>query len=125
MNTYERGKSFEQKVAAMIRRKADKGALRNAGSHASWHRRSDVFTNLPLHVECKDHATIKIREWFEQSVAAASANQIPTVVFAKDEEVLVTLRFDDLLNLYAQVADLSAEIEELRVPSTIITYYWC
>jgi hypothetical protein len=75
--------------------------------------------------KCKDHATIKIREWFEQSVAAASANQIPTVVFAKDEEVLVTLRFDDLLNLYAQVADLSAEIEELRVPSTIITYYWC
>lgn len=116
MSGFQRGKTFEMKVAAMIRKKADSGALRNRGSHANWHRRSDVFTNLPIHVECKDQETVKIKEWFEQADAAASFTQIPTVVFAKDEEVLACLRFNDLLDLFVQVADLQAEIDDLRVP---------
>lgn len=116
MSNFQRGKSFEQKVAAMIRKKADSGALRNRGSHANWHRRSDVFTNLPIHVECKDQETVKIKEWFEQADAAASFTQIPTVVFAKDEEVLACLRFNDLLDLFVQVADLQAELEDMREP---------
>lgn len=116
MNSFAKGKTFEQKVASMIRKKADSGALRNKGSHANWHRRSDIFTNLPIHVECKDQETVKIKEWFEQADAAASFNQIPTVVFHKDEEVLACLRFNDLLDLFVQVADLQAEVEDLRKP---------
>lgn len=116
MNNHIKGKSFEQQVASMIRKKADHMAKRNAGSHANWHRRSDVFTELPIHVECKDQETIKIKEWFRQADDASSFNQVPTVVFQADENVLCTLKFNDLLDLFVQVADLQAENEDLRQP---------
>lgn len=119
MSTFKRGKDFETKVAKMIRRIADTGALRNAGSHANWHRRSDVFTNLPMHIECKDHKTVKIKEWFDQAKSAANGLQIPVVVFAKDEDVLATLKFDDLLNLYKEIADLQSDKENLQTPELI------
>lgn len=119
MNNFDKGKGFEQQVAAMIRKKADLMAKRNPGSHANWHRRSDIFTNLPLHVEAKDQETVKIKEWFEQADAARSFNQTPVVVFHKDEEVLACLRFNDLLDLFMQVADQQAEIEDLRQPQPI------
>lgn len=113
MNSFDKGKAFEQKVAAMVRRKADGAAKRDSRSGANWHRRSDIFTNLPLHIEAKDHDTLKPKEWFREASSAASFNQTPVVVFHSDEEVMAMLRFDDLLNLFVEIADLKAEVEDL------------
>lgn len=120
MSSFKRGKDFETKVAKMIRRIADSGSMRNAGSYANWHRRSDVFTNLPMHVECKDHKTVKIKDWFDQAKSAANGLQIPVVVFAKDEEVLACLKFEDLLNLYKEIADLQSDKEQLRTIEPVV-----
>lgn len=119
MSNFAKGKSFEQRVAGMVRRKADMLAKRNPGSHTNGARRADVFTNLPIHIEAKDQETVKIKEWFEQADSVAAGFQTPVVVFRKDEEVLACLRFNDLLDLYAQLADKDAEIEDLRQPVPI------
>lgn len=112
----ERGKTFELKVAAMIRHKLDAGARRDSRSGANWHRQADIFTSLPLHIECKDQETLKPKEWYRDAASAASFNQTPVVVFHSDEEVMAMLRFDDLLNLFVEIADLKAEIEDLKKP---------
>lgn len=116
-NAYDKGNAFEMEVAKMIRRKGgDKTAKKNKGSHANWHRRSDIFTELPIHVEAKHHDNIRIKEWFAQADAAASYSRTPVVVYRDDPEVMAALRFNDLLDLFVQVADLQAEVEDLRQP---------
>lgn len=120
MGSFDKGKAFEQKVAAMIRRKLDAGAKRDSRSGANWHRRSDIYTNLPLHLEVKDHEAIKPKEWFRQAANAASFNQTPVVVFHDDEEVMALVRFDDLLNLFVEIADYRAEVEDLGQPTSRI-----
>ncbi len=121
MTSFDKGKLFEQKVATMIRRKVDPGAKRNNGSHANWNRRSDIFTNLPFHVEAKDHETLKPKEWFRQAEAAASYTQTPIVAFQMENDVMAMLRFDDVLNFLVEIADLKLELEDLRKPVTTAT----
>lgn len=105
----------------MVRRKADSAAKRDSRSGANWHRRSDIFTNLPLHIEVKDHETLKPKEWFREAASAASFNQTPVVVFHSDEEVMAMFRFNDLLDLFVEIADLKAEVEDLQHPMLEIT----
>lgn len=111
----DRGRQFEDKVARLIRAKIDKSAKRNAGSHANWQRRSDIYTQLPLHIEAKDQETIKIKEWFRQADDAAGM-KTPVVVYHDDENIMAALRFNDLLDFIAEIADLKFEIEGLRIP---------
>jgi hypothetical protein len=119
MSTFARGKAFEQIVAGMIRRKLDATAKRDTRSGANWHRRSDISTALPLHLELKDHATLKPKEWYRQASGAASMGQTPIVVFRSDEEVMAMLRFDDVLDLFVEIADLKAELKDLREPGHV------
>lgn len=114
-DNYDRGKAFELKIAKMLRLKIDKHAQRNKGSHSNWNRRSDIYSELPIHIEAKDHETVKIKEWFRQAEEAAFG-KIPTVVWQMDADVMATLRFDDLLNLFVEIADQKLEIAELRQP---------
>lgn len=114
----ERGKSFEMRVSKMIRLKIDKHAKRNAGSHANFHRRSDIYTSLPIHIEAKDHETLRPKEWFRQAEEAAFG-KTPVVAFQMEAEVMVMLKFDDLLNLFVEIADQKLEIEDLRKPTNL------
>lgn len=115
-DAYDKGKTFEMKVAKMLRAKGDVGASRNKGSHANWNRRSDVFSNLPIHLECKAHETLKPREWYQQARSAASFNQTPIVTFPMDENVMALLELNAVLDLYAEISDLKLEVEDLRKP---------
>lgn len=113
----EKGRAYEMHIAKLIRRKGgDKGAMRNAGSHANWNRRSDVFTNLPIHIEAKHHENVRIKEWVEQAEAAKSFNQTAVVAFRIDEKDYAVLDFNELLDLFVQIADLQLEVEDLRAP---------
>ena len=115
----QRGKSFEQLVARMIRSKLGVRVSRDRQSGAGINKSdmSDYRGELPLAIECKDQATIKIKEWFRQADAARTdAMRAPTVVFRSDGDVLATLRLDDLLNFLKEIADQKVEIDSLRVP---------
>lgn len=115
----DKGKGFEQLVAKMIRSKLAAKVMRDRRSGAGNNKSdiSDYYGQIPLSIECKDQDTVKIKEWFTQAVQASSFNQVPTVVFHADAEILATLRFSDLLNFLVEIADQKAEIDDLRVPT--------
>ena len=114
----DRGKHFELKVAAILRKKLGAKVMRDRRSGAGTNRAdiSDYYQSIPLHLELKDQETLKVKEWFRQAEDAASFTQAPTVVFAMDEEVLCCLRFSDLVNFLVEIADQKAEIDDLRRP---------
>ena len=117
-NSYSKGKSFELKVASLLRKKLKIAVQRDRRSGAGINKSdiSDYWNQLPLHLELKDQETIKIKEWFRQADHSSSFNKAPTVVFQADEEILATLRLSDLVNFLVEIADLRAENDDLRMP---------
>lgn len=113
---YQKGKEYELHVSKLIRRKADKGSMRNRSSHTGGTRRSDIFTDLPIHVEAKHHESVRIKEWMEQAEAASHGYQTAVVAFRIDDNDYACLNFNDLLDLFVQIADQQAEINDLRRP---------
>lgn len=70
-------------------------------------RRGQVFNGepdiicpmLPFHFEVKRQETLKINDWWKQSVSAAG-NEIPTVVFRRSHEPWkVVISLTDLLTI--------------------------
>lgn len=115
----EKGKGLENEVAKLMRKKLGARITRDKRSGAGSHQKmdlSDYYQDTPLDIECKNHKTIKIKEWWRQVVAGASFSRIPTVVFKSDEEVLATLRLSDLLDLLAETQQHRVEIKKLRAP---------
>ncbi len=114
---YDKGKAYELHVAKLVRRKSgDKGAMRNRSSHTGGTRRSDIFTNLPIHIEAKHHENVTIKKWMEQAEAAAHTFETAVVAFRIDDKDYACLNLNDLLDLFVQIADQQLEIEDLRAP---------
>lgn len=113
---YDKGKHYEEHVAKLVRRKLDKGAMRNKGSHTGGSRRADIFTNLPIHIEAKHHENIRLKEWMAQAEAATSFSHKPVVAFRIDESDYVCMNLNDMLDLFVEIADLTAEVADLRAP---------
>lgn len=116
----DKGRAYETHVAGVVRRKVGSG-IRNAGSHANWHRRSDIYTELPIHLEAKHHENVRIKEWMEQAEAAKSFNQTAVVAFRIEEEDYACLKLTDLLDLFVQIADQTVELQDLRSPVAVNT----
>lgn len=115
----KRGQGFEAHVAKMIRSKLGARVARDGRSGAGSHQKMDItnyYQDIPLAIECKDHENIKVKEWMRQAIDAASFHQVPTLVFAMETETLACVRFDDLLNFIREIADLRAEVDDLRAP---------
>lgn len=113
---YDKGKAYELHISKLVRRKADKGSMRNRGSHTNGSYRSDVFTNLPIHIEAKHHENVTIKKWMEQAEAAASTFETAVVAFRIDDKDYACLNFNDLLDLFVQIADQTLEIQDLHAP---------
>lgn len=113
---YDKGKAYELHVSKLIRRKADKGSMRNRSSHTGGTRRSDIFTDLPIHIEAKHHENVRIKEWVEQAEAASHSFQTAVVAFRIDDKDYACLDLNALLDLFVQIADQQLEIEDLRAP---------
>lgn len=115
----KRGRSFEQEVAAILRKKLGARVMRDSRSGAGSHHKTDIkdyFQDLPFDIECKDQENIKVKEWMRQAIDASSFSRIPTLVFRMDEEIIAGVRFTDLVNLALEIADLRAEVDDLRKP---------
>jgi len=115
----DKGKSLENEVAKLLQKKLGARVSRDKRSGAGSHQKmdlSDFYQDTPLDIECKNHKTIKIKEWWRQALSGASFSRIPTVVFRTDDEVLATLRFSDLVDLIAETQQHRVEIKKLRAP---------
>jgi hypothetical protein len=117
-----KGRSLELDVAKAIRGKLGVQVTRDKRSGAGdWNKADlqDWYRELPLHVEIKNQATVKIKEWYRQAKGGASVGQAPTVVFAVDELLLATLSLNDLLDLVAEVKQLRSKVAELEQPTPV------
>ncbi|WP_160665083.1 putative PDDEXK endonuclease [Pseudarthrobacter sp. ATCC 49987] len=115
----DKGVSLEKQVAKLLQRKLGARVSRDKRSGAGSHQKmdlSDWYQDTPLDIECKNHKTIKLREWWKQTVSGASFNRIPTLVFQADDEVLATVRFSDLVDLIAESQQHRVEIKRLKEP---------
>lgn len=116
----EKGKTLENDVVKILQSKLGARVSRDKRSGAGSHQKMDLndyFQDTPLDIECKNHATIKIREWWKQTISGASFSRVPTLVFqVADDEVLATLRFSDLVDLLAEGQQNRVEIKRLKEP---------
>lgn len=115
----EKGKSLEDEVAKILKKKLGARVSRDKRSGAGSHQKMDLndyFQDTPLDIECKNHKAIKIKEWFRQALAGSSISRIPTVVFTSDDEILATVRFSDLVDLVAETQQHRVEIKRLKEP---------
>jgi hypothetical protein len=115
----DKGKDLEEFVAKTLQKKLGARVARDKRSGGGSHHKTDIkdyFQETPLDIECKNHKTLKVKEWFRQAVAGASISRIPTVVFTSDDEVLATVRFSDLVDLIAETQQHRVEIKRLKEP---------
>jgi hypothetical protein len=121
---FDRGRNTEREVAGILRKKLGARVERDKRSGAGTMKADirDYYQELPVFIECKDQETIKIKEWMRQASEGASVGQPPTVVFRMDEDGLMAcLPFSDLVNFFVELADLRAEIDDLRKPIVMVS----
>jgi hypothetical protein len=118
----EKGKSLEEFVAKLLRKKLGVQVARDRRSGAGSHQKMDIsdwFQSTPLDIEVKNHAAVKIKEWMRQAKAGASLGRVPTVVFQSDDDVLATLPFEALVDLLLTIQQYEAEVKRLREPIVV------
>lgn len=115
---FDRGRDTEREVAALLRKKLGVRVMRDSRSGAGIHKADirDYYGELPVFIECKDQETLKVKEWMRQTQEGATFNQVPTLVFRMDTELIACLPFTDLVNFLLEIADLRAEVADLRLP---------
>ena len=121
----QKGKRLELEVAGVLRKKLGARVARDKQSGAGVNKQDirDYYQDVPFSIECKDHQTFKVKEWMRQAIEAASFNQVPTLVFRSDDEVLACIRFADLVNLAVEIRDLQAQLSDLRAPVVTVHAY--
>ena len=101
----EKGARFERLVASFFR---DYGynAFRTAQYCGKSGDAADVEGVPGLHVECKAQERMQLYDWMAQAVRDATAekkNNKPVVIHkANNKDILVSMRFDDWIDLYRE-----------------------
>ena len=72
----------------------------NARRGQVFNHEPDIVTDTHLHIEIKRQETLKINDWWRQSVSASGEDEIPTVVFRRSrEDWKITLSLTDFLSI--------------------------
>lgn len=111
----DKGKQFEQRIAKALRRHGVT-AFRNKRSGAGDVYKADIDApGFRFSIEAKAQETIKLRDWWKQTVAATPGYKQPMLVIAPDEyTALAVVYLDDILELLTQINADTATIKELR-----------
>lgn len=94
-----KGTRLEKYVASRLRSVLKVDAKRMPMSGAIEGFKSDIFTDLPIAIECKNQECWNIPEWWEQAETQAPLGRMPILVISRNyaKEPLAVLRFEDLL----------------------------
>jgi hypothetical protein len=102
----QKGSRLERKFAQLIRMKGlDSNAKRMVLSGADWALKSDIYTALPFHFECKNQEKVKLWEWWEQARNQTNYKPPVLVVSGNYRPILCILDANDFLNLIKQNDD--------------------
>lgn len=109
--TLEKGRKFELKVAKLIREKVDKDCKRMFRSGAVAHFPEDIYTKLPLHIECKNQETVRFWQWWEETTSRNRFGKEPVLVLTSNHRPIVAVvNIEYLLNLLKIEQDYLSEI---------------
>jgi len=111
----QKGKVLEEYVASEIRTKGiDSRAMRSHGSGNTNSEKSDIWTSMMIlgqnaGIECKNHSTLHIPEWWKQTKKLESLGREPVLVFKQFgeplEETKCVVYLDTLLELIKNQGD--------------------
>lgn len=104
-----KGKMLEEYVAEQIRLKGiDSKAYRSHGSGSGTTEKADIWTSMMIlgqnaGIECKNHATLHIPEWWKQTKKLESLGREPMLVFKQFGEPMgetkVVMYLDSILEM--------------------------
>lgn len=116
----EKGKKLENHVVEQIRDKGlDPRAYRSHGSGNGNTEKADVWTSLMIlgqnvGIECKNHKTLAIPEWWRQTKKLESLGREPMLVFKLDMEPMgdtkVVMYLDTVLEMCREISKLKADL---------------
>lgn len=118
----DKGKEFEKDVVAFTNKMLKPFGIkitRDSRSGAGSHKKTDAddwFAGLPLSLEIKNDKSFSVKAWFKQARGGAYIARPPAAVFKMEEEMLVVLRYKDLLNFIVEAMEGNVEIKRLREP---------
>lgn len=114
MKAYRKGRDFELSIAKDLRQSGlDKTATRMPRSGAVETLEEDIVTQLPIHIEAKNHAKWSIHEWYEQALRGCKQLKIPVVVAKRaNDQSYAFLSWNDFMQLmiYAKQGGWGAEL---------------
>ena len=104
INSKDKGARFERQLAGMFRDHGYADARRTAQYCGNTGDASDVVGLPGIHVEAKHQEKMRLYDWMDQAKRDSSGSDEKPVVFHKknNAEVLVTLRFDDFMEIYRE-----------------------
>ncbi len=103
VNSKQKGARFERHLASLLREYGYE-ARRTAQYCGNTGDASDVVGLPGLHIEAKHQETMRLYEWISQAKRdSEGTGRLPAVFHKKNNaEILVTMRFDDFMNLYVE-----------------------
>lgn len=104
INSKQKGARFERTLASMFREYGYTDARRTAQYCGNTGDASDVVGLPGIHIEAKHQERMQLYDWMDQVKRdAKDTGNLPVVFHKKNNaEVLVTMRFDDWMELYKE-----------------------
>lgn len=103
VNSKQKGARFERQLASRFR-EYGYSARRTAQYCGNTGLASDVVGLPGLHIEAKHQETMRLYEWMSQAKRdSEGTGRLPAVFHKKNNaEILVTMTFEDWMNLYTE-----------------------
>lgn len=103
VNSKQKGARFERQLASRFREYGYQ-ARRTAQYCGNTGDASDVVGLPGLHIEAKHQEAMRLYEWMAQAKRdSIGTGRLPAVFHKKNNaEILVTMEFDDFMNLYRE-----------------------
>lgn len=102
INSKQKGARFERQLASLFRDHGYTESRRTAQYCGNTGDASDVVGLPGIHIEAKHQERMQLYDWMEQAKRDSKGSENLPVVFHKknNAEILVTMRFDDFMQIY-------------------------
>ena len=102
-HSQRKGKVFEQLIARIIADELQGWAVRNLHQTKGEDKGRDLWTNLPLCVQCCHAKHPPIYQKLADAIKSARPHETPIAVIRQDrKDIIVVMRMDDWLELVKQ-----------------------
>lgn len=103
-NKKQKGKQLEKFVASELKKIFKYVFARADSGSGKWHKEDITLPdNIPLAIECKNHAEPKINEWMSELYIKTPPEKYPVLIYKTNyQKPKVVMRFGDLINFISK-----------------------